>query len=1111
MSDAPQLAAYQHNGRPVAADRFYAIACDPRRSVAVEACAGAGKTWMLVSRIVRALLDGVDPHDGHLRVLPHEILAITFTKRAASEMRERLYEWLEKFAEASHEELVTELQARGVSASDTDVGLKAASLKLSQLYKRVLESGRQVQIRTFHSWFAALLRAAPLAVLQQLELPLNYELLEDDGPATALVWRKFYQALVRHEQHKADFDAVVFEHGRFQTEKALTVALDKRIEFALADAHGVVDTSVRHFQEMFPSLAEFDHPQDALEQPAARDRWLAWARVLGQEANKTPQKAAQRVIDAFTPSSDSSFTVNADGSTRLEILRKAFFVADENRLTQHLKKYPAAQEAELELAALCGASHQHDAWVYQQRMARLTRVLVAEYAALKRERGWVDMPDVERAAQLLLSDTVLSGWVQERLDTQVKHLLIDEFQDTNPLQWQALMSWLSGYVGAGAKPPSVFIVGDPKQSIYRFRRAEPQVFKAAQEFVAQGLGGDLLSCDHTRRNATRVIETVNAVMANASAVDNYEGFRAHTTSSTDSGAVCTLEPVPRPAAAQDDGSVDVDHWRDSLTTPRELPEETLRTMEARQVAGWIAHQLQQGLLASDVMVLSRRRAGLLPMQAELRSLRIPAQIGEKTALIDCCEVQDVVALLDVLVSNQHDLSLARALKSPLFGLSDDALIALALQRKSQDLCWFNLLQQAWPPGHELHGVGDILLRWKSWLDRLPPHDALQAIYSDGDVLARFAIAAPAVQREAVLANLRALLGASLQLGGGRYATPYAFVRALKAGGVQAPAAVDDKAVKLLTIHGAKGLEAQAVVLLDTDTPERAGETMGVLVDWPGHAARPLKFVFLARESRPPACAIATLDNEKAQQRREELNAMYVALTRARTTLVVSSITPHREAPGSWWQRLSGAVAERSAPSASGPGPHISLATAGGDFYMKELPVLDADQMWRAPLSPNESNEVSASVDDSALARTGKAMHRLLEWGDASDQNAVAVAREFSLDAEQGGRAAQQAQRILRGDGAWVWDEAVVDWQGNEVELMYQGEPYRLDRLVRRKDTGHWWVLDFKSAGSPQQQPALIDQMQTYRSAVQQIYPGDTVRAAFLTAKGELIELPQVLE
>ena len=168
--------AYQHNGMVVSAEAFYAIACDPRRNVAVEACAGAGKTWMLVSRIVRALLDGGDAHSGQLRVQPHEVLAITFTKRAASEMRERLYQWLADFAAADHETLVKELQMRGVLIANSPPYPATLPEQLSKLYQGILASGRQVQVRTFHSWFAALLRSAPLAVLQQMELPPDYEL-----------------------------------------------------------------------------------------------------------------------------------------------------------------------------------------------------------------------------------------------------------------------------------------------------------------------------------------------------------------------------------------------------------------------------------------------------------------------------------------------------------------------------------------------------------------------------------------------------------------------------------------------------------------------------------------------------------------------------------------------------------------------------------------------------------------------------------------------------------------------------------------------------------------------------------------------------------------------
>ncbi len=1086
--------AYQRNGEPVSAEAFYAIACDPRRSVAVEACAGSGKTWMLVSRIVRALLE-----DGQStgEVKPQEILAITFTKKAAGEMRERLDEWLKNFAHADDDTLLRELQVRGVKVEvSSQIGSqpnKDVRKQLSNLYRAVLASGRSVQIRTFHSWFAALLRNSPVAVLQRLNLPVNYELLEDDAPARALVWRRFYAALVADDSLRADFEAVVQTHGRFQAGKALQAALDKRVEFALADEAGVVDASVQHFGERYAQFKGHESPHAALDGETVRLRWLSWARALGTEKNKTPQKAAQSVIDAFE---------TKDLPLRLTLLRKAFFVADEDRLTQHLCKFPAAIEAEPELKALCEARAQHDAWDYQQHMARLARALITEFTALKRERGWVDMNDVERAGKEMLADPVLSGWVQERLDARIRHLMIDEFQDTNPLQWQALSSWLQSYGGAG-RAPSVFLVGDPKQSIYRFRRAEPQVFIAAQKFVVEGLGGDLLSCDHTRRNAVAVIATVNAAMAQAGEADGYDGFRAHTTESDRAGFAGRLPPVPRlkeeavsPLAAA---------WRDSLTTPRELPEETLRTLEARQAAAWIATQIAGGLKPSDAMVLSRKRAGLLPLQEELRGLHIPAQIGEKTALMDCCEVLDIVALLDVLVSPQHDLSLARALRSPLFGLADSSLVQLALLQRDKSLPWFYLLHKSELMTQDLRRLAGTLTRWKGWVDSLPPHDALQAIYDDGDVLARFAAAAPPVQRRAVLANLRALLAVALDLDGGRYATSYGFVRALKAGGTLAPATVSDGAVRLLTIHGAKGLEAEAVLLLDTDPAERSADSMGVLIDWPGEAAVPQKFVFLVSESRPPACAFEAVAAEQLARSREELNALYVALTRARHTLVISSIEPHRATTNSWWQRLHPLMQALPAPLTDDAPASTAFDADSGVFHLLTLPELPAALATSMALeTPSEKDE------DSASARTGKAMHRLLEWGGAPfEAHIAAVAREFALSPAQATRASELAQRIMAGEGAWAWNPDVVAWQGNEVDLVHEGQALRLDRLVQRKDVGHaghWWVLDYKSAAAPERQPLLIAQMHSYRAAVQRAYPGATVKAAFLTGLGAVVEV-----
>ncbi len=410
-------AAYELNGKSVSSAQFYAIACDPRRSVAIEACAGAGKTWMLVSRMLRALLEDETTQ-------AHEILAITFTKKAAGEMRLRLQEWLAEFAAAPLEKLEEELVLRGMSPQSANHKREV----LQNLYQTLLGKGRGVQIRTFHGWFAALLRTAPLSVLEDLNLPANYQLLEDDKLAVPGVWRRFFATLLAEPAARQDFEDLVQEYGRAQALKALEEALSKRVEFVLADQNGVLESSVPHFGQLYPAFADFETPAAALETETARQNWLAWARELGSEKLKTPQNAAQAIITAYE---------SPAGLVRLMALRKAFFVATEDRLTQHLLKYPAAQRAEMALKTLCDAQTQHLAWLHQQRMTRLTRLLNTEFAALKRERGWIDMNDVERAAQHMLSSVDISGWVQERLDARVKHLMIDEFQDTSPLQWQA--------------------------------------------------------------------------------------------------------------------------------------------------------------------------------------------------------------------------------------------------------------------------------------------------------------------------------------------------------------------------------------------------------------------------------------------------------------------------------------------------------------------------------------------------------------------------------------------------------------------------------------------------------------------------------------------------
>ena len=1091
------LAAYQIDGRAVTAEVFYATACDPGRSIAVEACAGAGKTWMLVARIVRALLDGAAAQD---------ILAITFTRKAAGEMRGRLNAELRRCAGLDDAGLVATLRAWGLGES---VAQRRAP-ELRSLHARVMAQGRQVQLRTFHSWFSSLLRGAPLAVLQELGLPLSYELLENDKKAVPLVWPRFYAALAADEEGRQAFFDAVARHGRHQTLKSLETALAKRVEFGLADAAGVLERSVQHFGEQFPEMAGLDTPPAYGFTPVVQEALWAAARVLGAASAPSYSAKGAELERALTGQ-------RWPGVVEALLTQKG----EPRQFGTKIADIGVVRDAQERVVRVARASAQHEAWLHQQRMTRLARVLLACYAGLKRERGWVDMNDLEAVAQRLLGDAELSGWMQQRLDARVRHLLIDEFQDTNPLQWQTLYGWLSAYAGAGSgEAPSVFLVGDPKQSIYRFRRAEPQVFKAAQAFVVNGLDGALLSCDHTRRCARAVVQTLNAVMDAAMQVGEYTGFRAHTTHNEHAGAVLALPAVQRSEkGAGTDQEAPV--WRDSLNQPRVPPEEEgSAAREAAQVGDWIAQEIAAGVPADRFMVLARKRSRLRLLHDALRERGIASEAPGETELIESPAVQDMVALLDALVSPRHHLSLARALKSPLFGWRDDNLVALATAVREAERSvpaaaagaptppragWWEVLRRVAQDGSGEGFVSlaratvDRLDLYRGWLQSLPPHDALSAIYDHADVLARFASAVPASERGQALACLRDLLAHALAQDGGRFLTPYRLVRALKAGGIPASDVHQQGAVRLLTIHGAKGLEADTVLLLDTDSPPQKAETMGALVDWPAEKPVPLRFVFLASERAPPACADGLLLAEQQARAVEELNALYVALTRAEQRLVVSSFAPHGQGQSTtWWRRLLPLAASLSSPQP------VAAATEGVHrFSLPSLPVL---------LPEHRRSELPAAPEADERTRLGRAMHRLLQWRptplagfDWGPAHVRAVAREFGLTPAAVDQALAMARRVVAGEASWAWaDGLLTDW-GNEVEIWHQGELLRLDRVVRRRDSGEWWVLDYKSADHPEQQTGLQVQMERYRSALQAARPGHTVRLAFINAAGTLIE------
>jgi ATP-dependent helicase/nuclease subunit A len=247
----------------------------------------------------------------------------------------------------------------------------------------------------------------------------------------------------------------------------------------------------------------------------------------------------------------------------------------------------------------------------------------------------------------------------------------------------------------------------------------------------------------------------------------------------------------------------------------------------------------------------------------------------------------------------------------------------------------------------------------------------------------------------------------------------------------------------------------------------------------------------------------------------------VALTRTQHTLVLSSLQPHIGSAGSWWERLQ--THAQDAPSL--PASDTTAALAPVEAAVCTLSVLPNMPLALVELAKAATKSIAipelADTQDSLESRIGQAMHRLLEryvpaaqagvdaaWPDATLLETTAQA--FALDTAQMAQAVTMARTILHGEGAWAWDAAQLDWQGNEVGLVHQGRVLRLDRLVLRRGTdgalGQWWVLDYKSSGQPQLQDALREQLRSYRAAVAQAYPTHPVRAAFLTAQGRLIEI-----
>ncbi|GAC1547917.1 MAG: double-strand break repair helicase AddA [Collimonas sp.] len=1090
--------AYRMNGAVVDAQSFTNAACDPQHSVVVEACAGSGKTWLLVARMLRLLLAGA---------APSELLAITFTRKAAQEMRERLLELLHDLALQPDAKARNLLSERGIAPQAMTQVLPAAR----NLYERVLASPQSLSIDTFHSWFARLLKIAPLAS----GVPHGYALIEKTGELQADAYLRFMQSLNDEEnsQVKQDLLALYQLVGDFSTRKLLNAFIDKRAEWWAVIQQGA-EAPMEWLREMCGEDAEADARLSLWEDEklSSQVKQIAW--LLGQ-GSATNQKRATAIEMALTA---GAAVVNFDalchqffddaGKPRSNGKTKDFLKALENSLGGNAldafeAEFFATGEA---LKLLRKRSYERTVLSLNQHLFSVGNAYLECYQALKAEQRVFDFADLEWQAYRLLTNPESAAYLQSRLDTRYKHILLDEFQDTNPLQWSIVRAWLSAY-GEDAGQPSVFVVGDPKQSIYRFRRAEPRVFEAARKLL-QEQGATVLQANQTRRNASAIVDVLNASFyANPL-------FSAQTTLGEAGGDVWRL-PLIRQAG--DEAEEAPQGLRNPLTSAREESEDARRRDEGRQLAQalWRARQeltvrQEQGGRAiqwSDVMLLVKKRSHLGAYESALREAGIPFMSDKRGGLLESLEISDLIALLTFLITPDEARALGHVLKSPIFGASDDDLIGLA--QRTERGWWARLRAAALEHGAApaLQRASALLEEWLQAAPRLPVHDLLDVILHRGQLLARYAQAATPLSRSQAIGNIETFVELALNMDAGRYPSLPKFIDALRslqnAGGGDAPdeASIDaaTDAVRILTVHSAKGLEAPIVVLLDANHSKPARDDYGILCDWPQDAEAPQHFSAFGSSAERGAARDPLFAAEEGFKTQEDWNLLYVATTRAKQLLIISGVAGRSGGvtDDSWYARLE----------------HVPEASF--DVVAETAAIVDGAQRFEQeifdpPQLPPPVVAAAATFDNQAIAE-GIALHGLLERVTQHGQwpvvvpDAETIARWLPCPLVLAKLIRHQAQTILgQADLAHFFNPALHLHARNEMEIIADSVVLRFDRVVIFDD--EVWILDYKRNLLDSERAAYTAQLRTYRQAAQAVFSDKRLRTALLTVDGRLSEI-----
>ncbi|MFN8829136.1 MAG: double-strand break repair helicase AddA [Labrys sp. (in: a-proteobacteria)] len=1125
-------------------------AAAPGTSAWVTANAGSGKTFVLARRVVRLLLAGARPS---------RLLCLTFTKAAAANMQNRIFRDLADWARLDDATLAARIEDIG-GAPATSADLRAAR----RLFAEAIETPGGLKILTIHGFCERLLRLFPF----EANVPAGFAVLEPRA-AAELIARARAGVLLRGLAHPdTPLGRAIATLERHVAENKLPDLLDEVTKnrdaiAALITAHGGVEkaeAALAHALGLASEETVTAIDTEILAAAIPASEWPAIAAALRAEGSAT----AVRRADAF-----DAAALAEPGEERLRAYLAIFTTAKGEPLAASSFLSHAIRKAEPGLSVTLEAEHGRLSDLLPRRKAALAversaallvfaQAMIDDYAAAKMRASALDFDDlVARARDLLVRAG--AEWVLFKLDQGIDHILVDEAQDTSPDQW-LIVEALAGefFAGEGARPGAprtVFAVGDEKQSIFSFQGAAPDAFAEMRrrfERAASGAGQGFadVRLQYSFRSTADVLAAVDRVFA---VPDNRRGLSdediapLHQTIRSGEPGRVEIWPVEQPL----DGP-EITPWDAPFDRTRvDAPAARLARRIAATIARWTTDGVEEKggarLDPGEVMILVRNRGPLFHgIIRALKQVRVPVAGADRLVLTEHIAVMDLVALGRWVLRPEDDLTLATVLKTPLIGFDDEDLLRLAPGRPSS--LWAALAADADP---RVAVARSLLATWLDEATRLSPFAFYSAVLArDGGrraFLQRLGGEAADALDEFIAVVLAYQAASTPSLEG--------FLAWLGAADTEVKRDMDVARgeVRVMTAHGAKGLEARVVILADTcSAPNGRHDARLFFIADPDrpHAAPPL-FLWTPGKDHDPELAERHRAGLRAMAEAEHRRLLYVAMTRAEDCLIVAGAEGARGRPaGNWYDMIAGAVGEAPdtvrEPMPDGEGKRLVFTVTppkgATDVHVTApAPQPAAEPVWLrttpAPervdwqvVRPSDQEDATAvrpsfAGEDEWPATRGRLIHRLLQILPdlAEDPHAAAMAflqRAAPDRPDQHESLARAVVTLLR-DPAF----APVFAAGSRAEVPIIGRLPRLgrpdlqvagrvDRLVVTQE--RVLVVDFKTnamvpASVAEAPEAYLGQLALYRAVLARVFPGRAVEAALAwTQAPALMPIPQLM-